>query len=320
MRLLKAFGAIVLAGTFAASCARSPEYEKDQDIYRPESSYYNAGTDSKTAKLESQGQPKKRAVIFSFWNDTPVTSTTLGPFAADELKRGLAHSQRVIVPKDVNTTLSSEDFVSGDKVKVAQLIREGRRLGVGVIIIGRITRIVFRTKGDEIGVFRSKTAAAAADVQLKVFDVAGGREIASMGRSGETEATSVVTAEEENLESRGYREEMARLAIRDAVAKLVPDALKALQKLVWEGRIAKIVGKRYYVNAGRNSGLVAGDILKVMSIGEDIHDPTTGAFLGRSSGQLKGTLEVFDFIGTDATVCELHSGGNFLEGDVVQLY
>jgi hypothetical protein len=113
---------------------------------------------------------------------------------------------------------------------------------------------------------------------------------------------------------------MSRLAIRNAVSAMVPDVVRTIEKMVWQGKIAKISGAKVFVNSGRSSGLVAGDILKVLSAGDDVYDPSTGAYLGRAPGQLKGTLEVIDFIGTDGAVSEIHTGGNFQEGDVVQLY
>lgn len=301
-----------------SGCARSPEFKKDQEFSRDDS-YYDRGRTA-SDRVESMGQPRKKVMVFAYWNDTPVRAPTLGAYGADELKRGLAVSQRLIVPKDLSTMLTTEDFVSGDKVKVAQLIREGRRLGVAVVLIGRITKIVFRQRGDEIGLFRQKQSLAATDVEIKIFDVAAGREVASLGRSGEATANASVALEEENLESQDFRNEMARLAIRNAVSALVPDVIRTIEKMVWQGKIAKITGTKIYVNAGKSSGLVNGDILKVLSAGDDVYDPTSGAYLGRAPGQLKGTLEVLDFIGTDGAVSEVHTGGNFQEGDVVQLY
>lgn len=301
-----------------SSCVRSPEFKKDQDFPREES-YYDKGRPA-TDRIEAMGQPKKKVIVFAYWNDTPVRAPTLGAFGADELKRGLSVSQRLIVPKDLSTMLTTEDFVSGEKVKVAQLIREGRRLGVAVAIIGRITKIVFRQRGDEIGLFRQKQSLAAVEIELKIFDVAAGREVAALGRSGEASANAAVALEDENLESQDFRNEMARLAIRNAIVSLVPDVARTIEKMVWQGKIAKINGAKVYVNSGKSSGLVAGDILKVLSAGDDVYDPATGAYLGRAPGQLKGTLEVLDFIGTDGAVCEVHTGGNFQEADVVQLY
>ncbi|MBC7692096.1 MAG: hypothetical protein H7222_10020 [Methylotenera sp.] len=320
--LLFAVTAAMTAATGALSgCQRSPAYKQDQNYYKSEgTSYYDNANKTGTKKVESMGQPKKRLIVFNFWNDTPVKSDGLGIFAADELRRGLFQSQRIIVPADVKTALATEDFINGDKVKVAQLIREGRRMGVSVLVIGRISKITFRQRGDDVGLFRQKQSLAAVDVELKLFDVAGGREILATGKSGESSSNSMVALEDTNLESPQYRAELTKLALREAVGKVIPDVLRSVEKMTWQGHIAKVSGAKIYVNAGKTSGLVGGDILKVLSPGDDIYDPATGAYLGRSQGQLKGTLEVLDFIGTDGAVTEVHTGGNFQEGDVVQLY
>jgi hypothetical protein len=266
------------------------------------------------------GQPKKRVMIFNFWNDTPIKQADLGLFAADELRRGLHLSQRVIIPPDAKTDLATSDFIQGDKVKVAQLIREGRRMGVAVLVIGRISKVVFRQRGDDVGLLRQKQSLAAVDVEIKVFDVAAGREVMATAKSGESSSNTVVALESGNIESAQFRGELTKLATRNAMVPIVGDVLKSVEKMTWEGRIAKVSGGKVYLNSGRASGLISGDILRVMAQGDDIYDPNTGAYLGRSPGQLKGTLEVVDFMGADAAITEIHTGGNFQEGDPVQLY
>ena len=322
-RLVLALTLSLSSMIFLQACQRSSAYKRDENYYREDSSsYYNraSGANAGTKKVESMGQPKKRIVVFNFWNDTPVKDTELGSFTADEMRRGLHLSQRMIVPKDVITNFATDDFIKGDKVKVAQLIREGRRMGVSVLVIGRISKIAFRQRGDDVGLFRQKQSMAAVDVELKLFDVAAGREIMATGKPGQAVSNSNVAIEDSNLESTQFRSELTKLAVRNAVSSILPDVVKAVEKMTWEGHLAKVVGNKIYVNAGKASGLVAGDILKVLSPGDDVYDPVTGAFLGRSQGQLKGTLEVVDFIGTDGAVGEIHTGGNFQEGDVIQLY
>ncbi|NDD90742.1 hypothetical protein EBZ37_01470 [bacterium] len=308
------------------SCQRSNAFRQDQDYYRDSSMYSQKNAPgSATKRFESMGQPRKKIVILDFWNDTPVKAATIGTFAADELRRGLFVTQRLIVPTDIRTEFVTKDFVQldqggGEGVRVAQLIREGRRLGVAVIGIGRISKIVFRQRGDEVGLLRQTQSLAAADLEIKLFDVSAGREILSVGKSGQSSSNNLVSVEGENQQSSDYRIELTRLAVRDAVAQLVPDVIKTVEKLAWQGRIAKIVGGKYYINSGKGSGLIHGDILKVLTAGEEVYDPATGAYLGRAPGQLKGTVEVVDFLGTDGAVAELHTGGNFQEGDTVQLY
>jgi hypothetical protein len=84
--------------------------------------------------------------------------------------------------------------------------------------------------------------------------------------------------------------------------------------------VAKIIGSKVYLNAGRDSGINVSDILKVVTEGQEIYDPETGAMIGVSKGDVKGTIEVIDYFGADGAIAILHSGGSVQEGDFVQLY
>lgn len=313
----KGFALILIL--FTISCNRAQR--TDQNYYSDQARPYSTPQGlSATQKIELMGQPRKRVVIFDFWNDTPIQSDEMGSFGAEELKRGLRVTQRVLVPEDVQTQLATRNFVQGDRVKVAQLIAEGRRMGVAVVVIGRIAKLIFRQRGDAVGLLRQKQSLAAADVELKIFDVAGGREIGSLGRSGRASANSMVAFSDEEMSDKIYRIEMSKFAVRDAVAQLVPNVIRSIEKLSWRGKIAKIIGTKVYVNAGRQSGIMPNDILKVLTSGDDVYDADSGAYLGHTQGHVKGTLEIVDFIGEDASVAVVHTGGQFSVGDIVQLY
>jgi hypothetical protein len=171
-----------------------------------------------------------------------------------------------------------------------------------------------------VGLLRQTQSLAAADIEVKLFDVAAGREVLSVGKSGEASSNALVGFETDNQQSGEFRAELSQLAVREAVNQVVPEVIRTVEKLTWEGRIAKIVGPKIYISAGKASGLLAGDILKVLTAGDEVYDQATGAYLGRTPGQLKGTLEVKDFLGQDGAVTEVHTGGNFQTGDTVQLY
>lgn len=315
--------AIISCLILVSACTRSPGFEKDQNTYDDyTNSYYYRGEDDKTLaeRAANMAQPKKRAVILDFWNDTPIPIERGGEYAADELKLDLHLSKKVIVPQEAKTKLNTRDLVDGERVRVAQLIREGRRLGVSIVVLGRIARVTFRQEGDEIGIFKHKQVYAGADVELKIFDVNAGREIQAVGRSGQADSSVVPFIEKDSLESPRYRGELAKYAVREAITKLTPVVLQSIEKMSWKGQVAKVQGNQVYLNSGRASGLVGGDILRVLTPGDDIYDPATGAFLGRSEGQLKGTLEVRDFLGEDSAVAAVHSGGQFQIGDVIMLY
>ena len=125
------------------------------------------------------------------------------------------------------------------------------------------------------------------------------------------------TSQEDKLT---YRRGLLRYSVKVAVRKSIPRILKISRKLDWVGRVARIIGNKIYINAGRGSGLNVSDILKVITEGQEIFDPETGALIGVSKGEVKGTLEVIDYFGPDGAIAILHSGGSVHEGDFVQLY
>lgn len=266
-------------------------------------------------------QPKKRVLILKFWNDTPVQQEGIGDIAASELMALLEDSNRVILPsEDSKPMLKTEDFIQGDKIRVAQLVAEGRKQGVTLVVIGRVARISLRQKGDEVGLLRKQYTYAGADLEIKLFDVQVGREILATMKSGEVSDSALSALQSKGLEDPHFRAELTAAAVRQASSGFVPEILKTLDKTIWQGHVAKVEGKSIFLNAGRASGLIMGDILKVFGTGDDIYDPTTGAYLGRSQGHLKGTLEMRDFVGMDGGLAQIHTGGNVQEGDLVQLY
>ena len=306
------------------ACTRSPGYKQDKDFFEETPDGYYSGkpksTGSSADKLERLKQPKKKILVLSLWNDTPVGDAALGDFATEELKRELFLSKHVNFPENQAVTSTTKDFVEGDRVQIAQLVREGRRLGVNTVVVGRISKIIFRQDREEVGILREAQNAVAVDVEMKVFDVSSSKEVSSVKRSGASMATTRVVFDDDPNVNKEAKLEVAKEALHDAVMKLVPEVLIAIDKMDWQGRIAKILGNKVYINAGKISGLLPGDILKVISPGEEIVDPVTNVYLGRSEGQLKGTLEVTDFIGDDSSLTYIHTGGNFQEGDVVRLY
>lgn len=315
--------AAVLVGalslTLAMGCSRTDAFRKDQDFYRQDSEYFNRKGQANT-RAERFGQPKKKIYVLPFMNSTPLGGDELGDFAAQELLREIRSSARAVVPENIRSADVSRDFYSGDKVRLGALVREGRKLGVSLLVIGRIKKVTYRTKGDEVGLFRQKKALAAVDLEMRIFDVVNSKEILFDEKSADDSSSQVDIFNAEDEDPKSKRLELVRMATRNGMRLFASDTLRAIEKISWEGRIAKVAGGRVYINAGKASGLGIGDILKVLTEGEDVFDPNTGAFMGRSKGEPKGTLEIVDYLGADGAVSVVHSGGNFGENDIVQLY
>ncbi len=274
---------------------------------------------------EPDGGLKKRCAVFSFANKTALLDSQLGAYASEQMRRGLGASLRVLAQADMRSDMTTDVFLDGDRIKVEQLVREGRRLGVSAVVLGRVSKVHFRRQvAQDTTLFRDRDAVASLEVDAKLFDVQTGRELISLSCHGEAKSHEYFVNEQSPLamssQPDSQRSELFEEAIQDSVAQMLPNFFRSLDKMVWRGRIAKVLGVQYVLNAGKASGLTLGDILKVLSQGEDVYDTQNGLYLGRSPGQLKGTLEVLEFVGNDAAIATLHTGGNFQENDDVELY
>jgi hypothetical protein len=276
---------------------------------------------SRVNKVTEFSPIKKKIALLSFYNESPMGGDDLAITATEEFRREIARSRDFIIDPEGEAIFgSSKEIYAGGGIKLAQLARKAKMSGVNVVIFGRIKEARVRQKSDEIGFVRKVKSLAESYVEIKVYDVLSNKELFSETVDGNISDDNLRFYKAESEDNLAYRQELLRHSVKTAVRKFVPRVAKVGSKLDWLGRVAKIIGTRIYINAGRASGINLGDILKVITEGQEIYDPESGAMIGMSQGDVKGTLEVVDYIGTDGAVCILHSGGSVTEGDFVQLY
>lgn len=279
---------------------------------------------SQTSKMSSVSEfspIKKKIALLSFYNESPMGGEDLAITATEEFRREISKSRDFLLdPEAENIFGTSKEIYAGGGIKLAQLSRKAKMSGVNIVVFGRVKEARIRQKSDEIGFVRKVKSLAETIVEIKVFDVLSNKELFSDTMDGNISDDNFRFYKEESEENLSYRQELLRYSVKVAVRKFVPRVAKIGSKLDWMGRVAKIIGTRIYINAGRSSGLNIGDILKVITEGQEIYDPESGALIGMSQGEVKGTLEVVDYFGQDGAVCTLHSGGSVTEGDFVQLY
>lgn len=279
---------------------------------------------SQTSKINtvSEFSPiKKKVALLSFYNESPMGGDDLAVTATEEFRRELSKSREFIFDSEAENIFgNSKEIYAGGGIKLAQLGRKAKMSGVNVVIFGRIKEARIRQKSDEIGFVRKVKSLAETYVEIKVYDVLANKELMSETLDGNISDDNLKFYQAETEDNLSYRQELLRYSVKVAVRKFVPTVVKTGSRLDWMGRVAKIIGTRIYINAGRSSGLNLGDILKVITEGQEIYDPESGAMIGMSQGEVKGTLEVVDYFGQDGAVCTLHSGGSVTEGDFVQLY
>jgi hypothetical protein len=129
------------------------------------------------------------------------------------------------------TEKSTSDFVQGKSIKVEQLVRESKRIGAAVAIVGRIVRVTYRSKDDEVGLLRKTRARAAVDLEIKVFHVDSGKETVSLPASGKADENRSVAMDEENLGDSQQRLELIVEAVRLAIPPTLPAIVGAVEKM-----------------------------------------------------------------------------------------
>lgn len=264
---------------------------------------------------------KKKITLLSFFNESPYGGEDLGIVATEELRKELSRTGEFIVdPMAMKIFGSSKEVYAGGGVKLVQLSRRAKIEGVNLVVFGRVIEARVREKTDEIGFVRETKSFTEAKLEIRIFDVNSNKEIYTETLNGYADDQTYRFFAEDRENSMNQRRDLLRYGVRVAARKAIPNMIEISRKLDWMGRIAKIVGTRIYVNAGRESGLQIGDVLKVLTEGQEIFDPETGALIGVSKGDVKGTIEIIDYFGPDGTIGTLHSGGSVLEGDFVQLY
>ncbi len=264
---------------------------------------------------------RKKIALLTFYNESPMGGEDLAITATEEFRREVSKSREFVFDPEAESIFgTSKEIYAGGGIKLAQLARKAKMSGVNVVVFGRVKEARVRQKSDEIGFVRKVKSLAETIVEIKVYDVLTNKELFSETVDGNISDDNLKFYNTESEENFSYRQELLRYSVKVAVRKFAPRIVKVGSRLEWMGRVAKIIGTRIYINAGRNSGINLGDILKVITEGQEIYDPESGALIGMSQGEVKGTLEIVDYFGQDGAICTLHSGGSVTEGDFVQLY
>jgi TolB-like protein len=274
-----------------------------------------------SARAEDEA-PRHRILVLPFLDERVDKSQAMGDVARQTVIRELVKTRQFVVvsledfPQDPKKFLTEENDYD-----LAQISKVAAGMGVSAVLEGKVLNIRARRVGDSVGLIRQMKAQISTQVRMRIFAGKNGKEILNEVRTADTEATSTRMGERGDLtQSLSEDPELVRTAIRKAFLSAVPNVLRSVEKLAWEGRVAMVSGERIFLNAGRLSGLQVGDILKVTEEGEDVYDPDTGRFIGTAPGRLKGTVEVVSYFGKDGAIAVIHSGSGFQENDRIELY
>jgi len=279
------------------------------------------GEMEKTSEKSTFQGIKKKILVLNISNETPYEGEKLSETTTSKLIFELDQSNRFILNPNVENTFgtSKEIYASGG-AKLEQINVLAKNMGIYLVVYGRVAEANIKEKSNEIGVLSYTKMDTHAELEIRVFDVFSNREVLNEKFKGLEDASTFRKFSSEDEGYLEFRGQNLNKGLSRAIDKAVPKIVALADRLNWQGRVAKVEGQSIYLNSGRLTGLKIGDTLSVVTSGNEIFDPQSGAQLGLTNGIVKATIEVVDFFGEDGATANLLSGGTIHEGDLVQYY
>ncbi len=307
MRTLALISTLVCGSCLFVACANLITPTDDEDI-------------KKVAATPFDGIPipKKRILALRFVNKTRTGNDDLPTFALSRAVLSLQDQSDIVVIPQTEVE-GNENFINEvGEYNLPLILDKARSHNISGILMGTIQSVNARQTGEEAGIFRMREFTVDATVQIQLIDARTGREIYSKLASAEITEEHTEFLNERTPTS--FDVEHGRGAISRAIDKINPELPEFARKLEWSGRIARVDLHRFYLNAGEQTGLERGQILKVFEDSKPILDPDSHTLLGMAPGRFKGLLKVVDYFGSDGSVAIIYTGGGFKERDRVEYY
>src|SRR6185369_11991782 len=114
-----------------------------------------------------------------------------------------------------------------------------------------------------------------AQMSLSVWNVWTGLELKTFHHSQLAKLKQTQFLAGSDIQMPALKMHLAKEAISQVFDVLIPQLLKLISQLSWQGMITKKEGFRFYISAGKNSGFGLKEVLKVFSPGKEMAHPST---------------------------------------------
>ena len=229
------------------------------------------------------GGIKRKALFIISYPQRGLSSTPHDTFSQKIFQRLSAAPGINLVPREaIEHYTNSHDFFNQALDTRSRLSRLGKELGAQAIILERVHFATNFTAG--------AYAAPSQQVELQLIDTATGYPVKSYNLNPATPGAE----------------------------QIVNSLVNHVRMIDWSARVIKVENKRILINAGRLSGIQAGQNLRVYAKGSEIKDPKSQLSLGQAQGALKGTVKVIDFFGLDGAICKPLADGKFKQDDMIK--
>ncbi|MFN7729132.1 MAG: hypothetical protein ACK5P7_08255 [Bdellovibrio sp.] len=277
--------------------------------------------DDNRAAGREDGGVRKRMMVLPFLDSSVSRGQDLRDEAREEFIREINRTRSIVAVDSTDLKVDFSKNIKNGEYDMSAIAKPAGALGVQAILEGKLLNLSVKRMADPVGIFRQVKTKFEAQARIRIFTARSGREIFNTVKTVTLEEANVRVAE--RVDSDRFltnNPELVRKLVQEAFLDFTPQIMAALDKMSWEGRIAMVNGDRIFLNVGMVSGLQIGDILKVSEDGDEIYDPQTGNYIGKTPGRMKGTLEVVSYFGQDGAISIIHSGSGFRESDRIELY
>jgi curli biogenesis system outer membrane secretion channel CsgG len=244
-------------------------------------------------------KPRIAVVDFDYKAGETEGSESIGSGFSDMLSTSLFKSGKF----DVYERTKMNQILEEQKLGLTGLItpqtaaKIGNLLGVEYLVVGSINQFgQKRSTASAFGVsVDTLTARVATDIRLVAVE--SGKITASATGVGEETASGVaienydILPTDVQLGSADFDQTLVGKATKKCIDDLVTKLSKTFGSMPLEGKVIKVSGNKVYINLGKDSGIAAGQVFKILREGEELIDPSTGESLGSETTEI-GSIKV----------------------------
>jgi hypothetical protein len=201
-------------------------------------------------------------------------------------------------------------------------VKMGKLLGVQYIVIGSVNQFGQSTGGGSAFGVSINSLNARVSADIRIVKVESGQIVAAENGVGEESSVGVAIANADILPtdvefgSKGFDETIIGKATVKCVNNLAEKIGEAFGIHGLEGKIIKVAGGKVYINLGKDSGVVPGQVFQVMRKGEEMKDPDTGEVLGSEDTKI-GLVKIIE-IKDKFCIAEILEGADKLaQNDII---
>lgn len=225
---------------------------------------------------------------------------------------------RVVERSRMDQIIEEQNFGQSGRVDSFSAAEIGRLLGADLLVFGTVLGLEVKESGGiRIGPISAKGTTAKIDLSVRVVDVQTGVVLGSLQGEGSHTGASMGLSGlyGVSFQSSAFKDSVLGKALDKALYELVEnfestvDTWDSAEKEVVEGSILAVVGQRYVVSLGQDSGVARGDRFAVYEL-----VPVPG--LSKPVEVPVGSLRIIS-VDEEASVAEAESG-TFQVGHVVR--